>query len=172
MSDLRRARELQPDRADVQFQIVRACLALHRAGDAKKEADKFRAKDVEGSAAVGQLFLAAGRGADVVPYFEQAINSGVHAEEAGSLLAEAWLQLRKPDKVLAMFSSPSTASDYFFRGEALFDLGDGAGALAEAERATELEPTDARYLLFKARLHQREGDGGRFEFPASHCTRT
>lgn len=154
---LSRARRLQPDRRDIQFQAIRADLAIRHFADASREAQSFLIGHAEDTGAIAQLFLAAGRSAEAATYLQPALSSSGNQQECRALLAQAWLDMQRPRDVLALLSDPATASDHYFRGQAFSDLRQLQAAIAEASRAIELEPSNPRFLLFAAKLYQHLG---------------
>lgn len=152
---LLRVRQLQPDRADARFQLFRALLAAGRVTEAHREAAAFVATNPEGAAPVGQAYLEAKEVDAAIKYLQKAFNDQPGNDDIRSLLAEAYVEARRPTEALSMLPQPTTSFEHYVKSEALLGSGDLPKALDESKQACELEPANARYLLLEGQLLQR-----------------
>jgi tetratricopeptide (TPR) repeat protein len=147
-------KQLEPQRPDIRFQIVRAKLQMNRLSEAKAEAGSFLSDYPDGAGAVGQAFLEFGQPGIAVTYLQKAVQAHPEDEKVRCVLAEALIADKRSAEALTIMSEPRSAFGHALKAQAFYDCGRLTDALRESQTAAALEPSNAQYLLVAGRLLQ------------------
>jgi tetratricopeptide (TPR) repeat protein len=156
---LLRARIMNPNRSDVQFNVIRGNIESGKVAQARSEAEAAQqlTGDFQWNAALGQLFLKNAQPRDAIVYFRRAAVIRGDDPAIRRQLAAAYLEVGESKQVLELLPEPRTGEEHYLLGSAYYLNHRFEEADRESERAMATIPENPRALVLRVRLLQRAG---------------